>query len=106
MDKITATPFLAINDDGDDTSHHASEPPLSAASPSVASPSAGSPSVASPSDASPSGNLNKRAKPSTPTAPSASPSASCPDRTFITADDLAFEMKKALQSLTKGYTIP
>ena len=85
---VIATPFHAIDDDGDDTSHH--EPPPYAASPSVASPS---------------GNPNKRAKPSTPIAPSASPSASSPDGTSITADDLASEMKKALQSLTKGYTI-
>ncbi|CAI9268618.1 unnamed protein product [Lactuca saligna] len=97
--QITATPFDAMDDDGVDTSHH--EPPLSAASPSAASPSAGSPYTATPS-----GNPNKRAKPSTPVAPSASPSASSPDGTSVTADDLAFEMKKALQSLTKGYTIP
>ncbi|XP_023758014.1 uncharacterized protein LOC111906492 [Lactuca sativa] len=82
--QITATPFHAIDDDGDDTFHH--EPPPSAASPS--------------------GNPNKRAKPSTPIPPSASPSASSPDGTSITGDDLALEMKKALQSLTKGYTIP
>ncbi|CAI9260410.1 unnamed protein product [Lactuca saligna] len=90
--QITATPFDAMDDDGVDTSHH--EPPPSAASPSAASPSAGSPSAASPSAGSPY------------TAPSASPSASSPDGTSVTADDLAFEMKKALQSLTKGYTIP
>ena len=107
--QITATPFDAMDDDGADTPHH--EPPPSAASPSAASPSAGSPSAASPSagspyTATPSGNPNKRAKPSTPIAPSASPSASSPDGTSVTADDLAFEMKKALQSLTKGYTIP
>ncbi|CAI9267668.1 unnamed protein product [Lactuca saligna] len=112
--QITATPFDAMDDDGVDTSHH--EPPPSAASPSAASPSAGSPSAASPSAGSPytgspytttpSGNPNKRAKPSTPVAPSASPSASSPDGTSVTANDLAFEMKKALQSLTKGYTIP
>ncbi|CAI9291458.1 unnamed protein product [Lactuca saligna] len=92
--QITATPFDAMDDDGVDTSHH--EPP----------PSAASPSAASPYTATPSGNPNKRAKPSTPVAPSASLSASSPDGTSITADDLAFEMKKALQSLTKGYTIP
>ncbi|KAL7617199.1 hypothetical protein Lser_V15G00879 [Lactuca serriola] len=117
--QITATPFHAIDDDGDDTSHH--EPPPSAASPYAASPSAASPSgnpnkrakpstsippSASPSVASPSGNPNKRAKPSTPIPPSASPSTSSPDGTSITGDDLALEMKKALQSLTKGYTIP
>ncbi|CAI9259462.1 unnamed protein product [Lactuca saligna] len=57
--QITATTFLALDDDGDDASHHASEPfcePL---------PSVASPSVASPYTASPSGNPNKRAKPST-----------------------------------------
>ncbi|CAI9301733.1 unnamed protein product [Lactuca saligna] len=97
--QITATPFDAMDDDGVDTSHH--EP-----SPSAASPSAASPSAASPYTATPSSNPNKRAKPSTPVAPSASPSASSPDGTSITTDDLAFEMKKALQSLTKGYTIP
>ncbi|CAI9273533.1 unnamed protein product [Lactuca saligna] len=102
--QITATPFDAMDDDGVDTSHH--EPPPSAASPSAASPSAGSPYTGSPYTATPSGNPNKRAKPSTPVAPSASPSASSPDGTSVTADDLAFEMKKALQSLTKGYTIP
>ncbi|CAI9265780.1 unnamed protein product [Lactuca saligna] len=102
--QITATPFDAMDDDGVDTSHH--EPPPSAASPSAASPSAASPSAASPYTTTPSGNPNKRAKPSTPVAPSASPSASSPDGTSITADDLAFEMKKALQRLTKGYTIP
>ncbi|CAI9278819.1 unnamed protein product [Lactuca saligna] len=107
--QITATPFDAMDDDGVDTSHH--EPPPSAASPSAgspsaASPSAGSPYTSSPYTATPSGNPNKRAKPSTPVAPSASPSASSPDGTSVTADDLAFEMKKALQSLTKGYTIP
>ncbi|CAI9286883.1 unnamed protein product [Lactuca saligna] len=107
--QITATPFDAMDDDGVDTSHH--EPPPSAASPSAASPSAASPSAGSPYTgspytATPSGNPNKRAKPSTPVAPSASPSASSPDGTSVTADDLAFEMKKALQSLTKGYTIP
>ncbi|CAI9282342.1 unnamed protein product [Lactuca saligna] len=64
------------------------------------------PSAASPSAASLSSYPNKRAKPSTPKAPSTSPSASSPDGTSVTADDLAFEMKKALQSLTKGYTIP
>ncbi|CAI9283922.1 unnamed protein product [Lactuca saligna] len=94
----------AMDDDGVDTSHH--EPPPSAASPSAASPSAASPSAGSPDTATPSGNPNKRSKPSTPVAPSASPSASSPDGTSVTADDLAFEMKKALQSLTKGYTIP
>ncbi|CAI9285853.1 unnamed protein product [Lactuca saligna] len=73
--QITATPFLALDDNGDDTSHHASE-------------------------------TFHEAKPSTPKAPSTSPSASSPDGTSVTADDLAFEMKKALQSLTKGYTIP
>ncbi|CAI9277088.1 unnamed protein product [Lactuca saligna] len=97
--QITATPFDAMDDDGVDTSHH--EPP-----PSAASPSAGSPYTGSPYTSTPSGNPNKRAKPSTPVAPSASPSASSPDGTSVTADDLAFEMKKALQSLTKGYTIP
>ncbi|CAI9301527.1 unnamed protein product [Lactuca saligna] len=107
--QITATPFDAMDDDGVDTSHH--EPPPStaspsAASPSAASPSAGSPYTGSPYTATPSGNPNKRAKPSTPVAPSASPSASSPDGTSVTADDLAFEMKKALQILTKGYTIP
>ncbi|CAI9299411.1 unnamed protein product [Lactuca saligna] len=102
--QITATPFDAMDDDGVDTSHH--EPPPSTASPSAASPSAASPSTASPYTATPSGIPNKRAKPSTPVAPSASLSASSPDGTSITADDLAFEMKKALQSLTKGYTIP
>ncbi|CAI9271964.1 unnamed protein product [Lactuca saligna] len=107
--QITATPFHAIDDDGEHTSHH--EPPPSAASPSAASPSAAppfaaSPSTASPYTASPSGNPNKRAKPSTPIPPSASPSAFSPDGTSITGDDLALEMKKALQSLTKGYTIP
>ncbi|CAI9278672.1 unnamed protein product [Lactuca saligna] len=107
--QITATPFDAMDDDGVDTSHH--EPPPSAASPSAASPSAtspsaGSPYTGSPYTATPSGNPNKRAKPSTPVAPSASSSASSPDGTSVTADDLAFEMKKALQSLTKGYTIP
>ncbi|CAI9292768.1 unnamed protein product [Lactuca saligna] len=103
--QIMSTPFLAIDDDGDDTSHHASEhfhePP-----PSPASPDATSPSVASPYTGSPSSNPSKRAKPSTPIAPSASPSASSHDRTSITTDDLAFEMKKVPQSLTKGYTIP
>ncbi|CAI9276117.1 unnamed protein product [Lactuca saligna] len=54
------------DDDGDDTSHHASEP-FQESPPSASSPSASSPYTASPS---------------------------------------AFEMKKALQSLTKGYTIP
>ncbi|CAI9276572.1 unnamed protein product [Lactuca saligna] len=102
--QITATPFDAMDDDGVHTSHH--EPPPSAASPSAGSPSAASPSARSPYTATPSGNPNKRAKPSTPVAPSASPSASSPDGTSVTADDLAFEMKKALQSLTKGYTIP
>ncbi|CAI9284421.1 unnamed protein product [Lactuca saligna] len=102
--QITTTPFHAIDDDGEHTSHH--EPPPSAASPSTASPSAAPPSAASPSTASPSGNPNKRAKPSTPIPPSASPSASSPDGTSITGDDFALEMKKALQSLTKGYTIP
>ncbi|CAI9285691.1 unnamed protein product [Lactuca saligna] len=102
--QITATPFHAIDDDGEHTSHH--EPPPSAASPSAAPPSVASPSAASPYTASPSGNPNKRAKPLTPIPPSASPSASSPDGTSITGDDLAFEMKKALQSLTKGYTIP
>ncbi|CAI9297538.1 unnamed protein product [Lactuca saligna] len=97
--QITATPFHAIDDDGDDTSHCG---PL----PFSASPSAASPSAASPYTTSPSSNPNKRAKPSTPIPPSASPSASSPDGTSITADDLAFEMKKALQSLTKRYTIP
>ncbi|CAI9281523.1 unnamed protein product [Lactuca saligna] len=103
--QITTTPFLALDDDGDDTCHYASEtfhePPPSAASPSV-----GSPSSASPSTASPSGYPNKRAKRSNPKAPSTSSSASSLDETSITADDLAFEMKKALQSLTKWYTIP
>ncbi|CAI9290056.1 unnamed protein product [Lactuca saligna] len=37
--QITATHFLAINDDGDGISHHASEPPPSTASPYIASPS-------------------------------------------------------------------
>ncbi|CAI9284837.1 unnamed protein product [Lactuca saligna] len=97
--QITATPFDAMDDAGVDTSHH--EPPPSAASPSTASPSAGSPYTTTPS-----GNPNKRAKLSTPVAPSASPSASSPDGTSVTTDDLALEMKKALQSLTKGYTIP
>ncbi|CAI9269050.1 unnamed protein product [Lactuca saligna] len=97
--QITATPFQAIDDDGVDTSHH--DP-----SPSAASPSVGLPSTVSPYTASPSRNPNKRAKPLIPIAPSASLSASSPDGTSITADDLAFEMKKALQSLTKGYTIP
>ncbi|CAI9290626.1 unnamed protein product [Lactuca saligna] len=107
--QITATPFDAMDDDGVDTSHHEPQPSAaspSAASPSAASPSAGSPYTGSPYTATPSGNPNKRAKPSTPVAPSASPSASSPDGTSVTADDLAFEMKKALQSLTKGYTIP
>ncbi|CAI9266500.1 unnamed protein product [Lactuca saligna] len=49
---------------------------------------------------------NKMAKPSTPIALSASPFASSPDGTSIIVGDLAFKMKKALQSLTKGYTIP
>ncbi|CAI9282448.1 unnamed protein product [Lactuca saligna] len=87
--QITATPFHAIDDDGDDTSHH--EPP---------------PSTASPSAASPSGNPNKRAKPSTPIPLRASPSTSLPVGTSIIGEDLALEMKKALQSLNKGYTIP
>ncbi|CAI9263631.1 unnamed protein product [Lactuca saligna] len=100
--QITATPFDAMDDDGVDTSHH--KPPRSAASPSAGLPSAASPSAHSPYTATPSGNPNKRAKPSTPVAPSASPSASSPDGTSVTADDLAFEMKKTLQSLTKGYT--
>ncbi|CAI9288310.1 unnamed protein product [Lactuca saligna] len=76
--QIHATAFHVIDDDGDDTSHH--EPPPSAASPS--------------------GNPNKRDKPSTPIPPSALPYASSSDGTTITGDDLALEMKKALQSLT------
>ncbi|CAI9301328.1 unnamed protein product [Lactuca saligna] len=72
--QITATSFLAIDDDGDDTSHH--EP---------------RPSDASSYTASSSGNPNKRAKPSTPIAPSASPSTYSPDGTSIIVDDLAFE---------------
>ncbi|CAI9279169.1 unnamed protein product [Lactuca saligna] len=87
--QITDTHFLGIDDDGDDTSHY--EPP---------------PSATSTYTTSPSGNNNKRAKPSIPIAPSVSPSASSPDGTSITTDDLEFEMKKALQSLSKGYTIP
>ncbi|CAI9280093.1 unnamed protein product [Lactuca saligna] len=107
--QITATPFHAIDSDGVDISHH--DPPPSAASPSaaspyVASPSAGSPSTTSPYIASPSGNPNKMAKSSTPIALSASPSSSSRDGTSITVDDLAFELKKSLQILTKGYTIP
>ncbi|CAI9279550.1 unnamed protein product [Lactuca saligna] len=90
--QITATPIHVIDDDGVDTSHHG--PPPFAASPSAASPLASSPSAASPYTASPFGNPNKRAKPSTHVAPSASSSASSPDGTSITADDLALEMKK------------
>ncbi|CAI9288336.1 unnamed protein product [Lactuca saligna] len=83
--EITGTFFVEINDD-DDISHHASEP--------FCEPP--------PSATSPSGNPNKMAKLSTSRAPSDSP-----DETSITtSDDLAFEMKKALQHLTKGYTIP
>ncbi|CAI9277942.1 unnamed protein product [Lactuca saligna] len=92
--QITATPFNAIDDDGDHTSHH--EPP----------PFVASPSVASPYIVSPSGSPNKRAKPLTPVPPRASPYASSPDRTSIITDDLALEMKKGLQILTKGYTNP
>ncbi|CAI9274270.1 unnamed protein product [Lactuca saligna] len=55
--QITATSFLAIDDDGDDTSHHDSEPFHEPPS-SVASPSAALPYAASPSN-----NPNKRAKP-------------------------------------------
>ncbi|CAI9276911.1 unnamed protein product [Lactuca saligna] len=92
--QITATPFHAIDDDGDDTSHH--EPP----------PYAASPSTTSPYTVSPSSNPKKSSKLSTLITLSASPSTSSPDGTSITAEDSAFEMKKALHSLTKGNTIP
>ncbi|CAI9267908.1 unnamed protein product [Lactuca saligna] len=82
------TPFLTIDDD-DDTSHHASKP-VCEPSPSIASHSTRSPSTTF-------SNPNKMAKPSTPRAPSASP-----DEPSITDDDLASEMKKDLQHLTKG----
>ncbi|CAI9289702.1 unnamed protein product [Lactuca saligna] len=68
------------------------------------------PSADLPYVASPSGNLNKRAKPSTPRprAPSASPDPPfcASPKASITAGDLALEMQKALRHLTQGPTIP
>ncbi|KAL4587273.1 hypothetical protein LXL04_000141 [Taraxacum kok-saghyz] len=92
--QLTSTSFHALDDD-DDISHHSSGPFPDQASP---------PHVPSPNP-----NPNKRAKPSTPRAPTTSPDQASSATPKPTLDDLTVDMQKALQKMVKGpteHTVP